>query len=193
MRIRKYKNREKNREDVCPDAGCPPGNIQAACFLQMAVKMTRYAVHHDRRHVALDERAYIIYKFICNIRAVLCYPVAGNKLLVIGNLMHILNFCSTLVRVVGQTFEHNHLSGIPFVRSFHSRAAYLVSFQNINTGRAVGSGTLQRTELNGAGLAADLAGNKAGQIICRTGKLFVTEGIYKVNALSQFADIPSVF
>ena len=71
----------------------------------MAVKMTRYAVHHDRRYVALDQRAHITYKIICYIRAVFCYPFAGNKFFVIGNLMHILYFSSALIRVVGQSFE----------------------------------------------------------------------------------------
>ena len=159
----------------------------------MAVKMTRYAVHHDRRYVALDQRAHITYKIICYIRAVFCYPFAGNKFFVIGNLMHILYFSSALIRVVGQSFENDHLSGIPFIGSLNSGASYLISFQDIHTGRAVGSGALQRTELNGAGLAADLAGNKTCEIIGCSGELFVTECIYKVNTLSQFTYITSVF
>ena len=56
----------------------------------------------------------------------------------------------------------------------------------------MGCRALKRTQLDCAGLAADFTCNIACQIICRTGKLFVSERIYKVDALSELAYIAAV-
>ena len=106
--------------------------------------------------------------------------------------MNVFHFCSALIRIIGQTLENNHFSGISFIRSFYSSTAYLISFQNIHAGSAVGCRALQGTELDGTCLAANLAGDVACEIVCRAGELFVSERIDKVYALSQFAYISSV-
>lgn len=106
--------------------------------------------------------------------------------------MNVLYFCSALIRVVRQTLDDNHLAAVSLVRSFYRSAAYLVSFQDVHTGSAVGSGSLQGAQLNGTGLAADIPGNIACQIIGSTGKLLVAKGVNKVDALSQLAYITSV-
>ena len=158
----------------------------------MTVKMTRYTVYHYRRYIALDERAYIIDEFIGHVGTVLVYPLAWNEFFVICDLVNILYFCSTLIRIIGQTFENNHLSGISFIGSLDSSAAYLRCFQNIDTGCTVGCGTLERTQLNGTGLASELACNIACKVIRCTGELLMSESIYKVYALAKFAYIAAV-
>ena len=71
----------------------------------MTVKMTRYTVYHYRRYIALDERAYIIDEFIGHVGTVLVYPLAWNEFFVICDLVNILYFCSTLIRIIGQTLR----------------------------------------------------------------------------------------
>lgn len=47
--------------------------------------------------------------------------------------------------IIRQSFENNHLAGIPFVCCLYSSAAYLIGLQNIYAGSAVRSRALQRT------------------------------------------------
>ena len=56
----------------------------------------------------------------------------------------------------------------------------------------MGSGALQRAQFDRAGFAAEFAGDIACKIVCSSRKLFVTERIDKINALSEFAYISSV-
>ena len=130
--------------------------------------MTRYTVYHYRRYIALDERAYIADEFIGHIGTVLGYPLTRDEFFVVCDLMNILYFCSALIRIVGQTLENDHFTGISLVSRFDGSAAYLICFQDIHAGCTVGSGALKRAQLDGAGLASDLACNIACKIGCRT-------------------------
>ena len=99
--------------------------------------MARDTVHHYRRYVALDERAYIADKLVCHIGPVCVHPFPWNKFLVIGNLVYVFYFRTALVRIVGQSLKHDHFSRIAFIRRLDSGSAYLICLKNIHAGRAV--------------------------------------------------------
>ena len=101
--------------------------------------MTRYSVYHYRRYITLDQRAYIADEFIGYIGTILGYPLTGNEFFVICDLVNVFYLCAALIRIIGQSFENNHLSGISFICGFDSGAAYLISLQDIYTGCTVGS------------------------------------------------------
>ena len=110
--------------------------------LYVAVEMTRYTVHYDRGHITLDEGAHIADKFICNVGPVLGHPFTRNKFLVVCNLVYIFYFCAALIRVIGNTFEYYHLSGITFICSLYCCSSDLGSFQDVHAGRTVGGRAL---------------------------------------------------
>ena len=56
----------------------------------------------------------------------------------------------------------------------------------------MGGGSLHGAQLNASGLAADLLGEAARQIIGCAGELLVSECVNKVNAVCQLAYIPAV-
>ena len=72
-------------------------------LLYLTVEMTRYTVYYDRSHIALDERAYIIDKFIGYVSSILGYPFAGNKFFIVCNLVDVLYFRTALIRIVGES------------------------------------------------------------------------------------------
>ena len=106
--------------------------------------------------------------------------------------MHIAQIRSGLVGVVREARQDNHLAGIALVRSLNGSAADLERLQDINTGCQMGGGSLHGAQLNASGLAADLLGEAARQIIGCAGELLVSECVNKVNAVCQLAYIPAV-
>ena len=85
--------------DIPP--GLYPGNVYLPLrVLYVAVEMTRYTVHYDRRYIALDEGAYIADEFICHISAVFCHPFTRHYLFVIRDFVSIFNFGAALLRIV---------------------------------------------------------------------------------------------
>ena len=132
---------KKCRESFCPwsHGALPAVNPErrSALSLDLTVQMTRYTVYHDRRYIALDQRAYIVYKFVCHISSVLIDPLARNKFFIVCNLMDILYFSSALIRIIGNPVQYDHLSGVAFISCFYSRASDLGSLQDIDTGCTV--------------------------------------------------------
>ena len=85
--------------DIPP--GSYPGNVYPLLrVLYVAVEMTRYTVHYDRRYIALDEGAYIADEFICHISAVFCHPFTRHELFVIGDLVYVFDFGAALIRII---------------------------------------------------------------------------------------------
>ncbi len=108
----------------------------------MAVEMTRYTVHYDRRHITLDEGTHIADKFICHIGSIFVQPLTRNEFLIICDLVDVFYFCAALVRIIGDPFEDHHFPGITLIRSFYRRSSYLEGLKDIHPGGTVGSGAL---------------------------------------------------
>src|SRR5699024_1304237 len=118
-----------------------PGDKSGAVFSvssDLTVQMTRYTVNHDRRYIALDQRAYIVYKFVCHIGSLFVYPLTRNELFVVSDLVDVLDLCSALIWIIGNPVQNDHLAGITLVGSLHSGASDLGCLQDIDTGCTVG-------------------------------------------------------
>ena len=83
--------------------------LSAAQFL-WRIQMSRDAVYHNRRHVALDQRTHISDKLIGHIRSVFADPFSRNQLFVVGDLMYVFDFGSALIRIVRQSLKNHHLA-----------------------------------------------------------------------------------
>lgn len=83
--------------------------------------MSGQSIHHHRWELCLNERANIMDQFIRHVSTVIRDPLQRHFLLDICDLMHVLTVCSTDIRVLWDTVQHDHLSGLTLKRSLDSR------------------------------------------------------------------------
>ena len=105
--------------------------------------MPRDTIDHDRLDITLDQRPYICDELVIDAGAFLIDPFSGDQLLVVSDLMDILDFGSCLLRIVRSPDDDCHQSALSFVRCLHSRAADLISFEDVDPGNEVARCSLQ--------------------------------------------------
>ena len=99
--------------------------------------------------------------------------------------MDISKVCGGLVRVIGETFDDDHLTGIALVGCLHGGTADLESFQNVDSGCQMGGRSLHGAKLYGSRLAANLLSQTAGKIVRGACELLVAEGVYEIHTVGE--------
>ena len=106
------------------------------------IQIPRNSIHHNRGHIALDQRADVVDEFVGDIGPVLGDPFSRNHLLHIGDLVDIPKVRGGLIRIVGKALDDDHLTGIAFVGCLHGSTADLKGFEDVDSGCQMGSGSL---------------------------------------------------
>lgn len=90
------------------------------------IQMSWNTIHHNRGNIPLNQRFHIGNKVLRYIGAILVNPLARDALFVVGDFVDVFDGSVTLVWVVGDTLQHNHLAGVAFVGGLDGGTAYLV-------------------------------------------------------------------
>ena len=150
--------------------------------------MSGQTIDKDRLQLAHDQRTCIVEVCIGDAAAVLGDELIRNCLLDVRDVMDIVQINGAQIRILADSLEDRHHSGLALSGSLCGSAARCESFVDVGQGSDVGTCSLKSGELDRASLQAGLLGDDPAEVGSRAAQLFVAECVDGKNRAAGFAD-----